>query len=157
MQVLPLDSMCGSVRKSVTEAFKQHLAVSGLADATLKQQDRWPMAVAESCSHLHGDLIIPSSPTMKLPRFQRSVSSGFASLSGDAFGGRDTFGGEESEDSDTSSEGMRMHRFGGKLGGLNKSHRLRSLPVENHMSTQDLLSAGQRKSSSSDIRLDIAP
>lgn len=148
--------MCGSVKKSVTEAFKQHLAVSDLADGRLKQQDRWPMAIAESYSHLNGDLIIPSSPTMKPPRFQRSVSSGFASLSCDMSGKKDTFGGEESCDSDSSSEGVKMHRFGGKLGGLNTSQRLHSLPVENHMSTQDLLSAGQRKSSSSDIRLDIA-
>ena len=149
--------MCGSVRKSVTEAFKQHLAVSDLADGTLKQQGRWPAAIAESCSHLHGDLIIPSSPTMQPPRVQRSVSSGFASLSGDMSGRKDTFGGEEPCDSDSSSEGRKMHRFGGKLGGLDMLQRLRSLPVENHMSTQDLLSAGQRRSNSSDIRLDIAP
>ena len=156
--------MCGSVKKGVTEAFKQHLTVIDLADETLKQQDRWPMAVAEACSHLHGDLTIPSSPAMKPTRFQQSFSSGVPPLSRDAFGrtdvfGRtDDFGGEDSgEDSSSSSECMKMRRFGGKPGGLKLSQRMRSLPVENHMSTQDLLSAGQRKSSSSDVRLDIAP
>ena len=157
MQVLPLDAMCGSVKKSVTEAFQQHLTVIELANETLKQQDRWPAAIAESCSHLHGDLVIPSSPAMKPPRFQRSVSSGFAPLPSETYGEKDTFGREEPGDSDSSSEGIKLHRFGRKLGGLNRSQRLRSLPVENHMSTQDLLSAGQRSSSSSDIRLDIAP
>ena len=72
------------------------------------------------------------------------------------FGGNAAFGGNESRDSDGSLHWQKMHRFGGKPGDRT-ARRLRSLPVENHMSTQDLLSVGQRKASSSDVRLDVAP
>ena len=147
--------MCQSVKKSVTEAYKQHMTVKGLADATLKQQNMWPAAIADSSSHLHEDLVIPSSPFMTPPAFEHSVSSGMGPLPADHSGGKAAVGMRELVDSDSSSEGMKMHRFGGKLHDRN-TRRLRSLPVENHMSTQDLLSAGQRKAGSSDVRLDVA-
>ena len=143
--------MCGSVRKGVIEAFKQHMTVSKMTDETMKQQGKWPVTVPEACSTLHGDLTIPRSPSMKPPKLP----------SDNGLGRKDTaYRGEESGDSDSSSEGIQMHSFGGRLGGslgLRGSQRLRSLPVENHMSTQDLLSAGERQRNSCDIRLDMSP
>lgn len=147
--------MCGSVKKSVTEAFKQHLTVKTLAEATLKQQNTWPAAVAESSSHLHKDLVVHNSPVMTPPTFKQSIASGLDTLPADHYGGKAVFGGIESGDSNSSFEGMKLQKFGGKLGDCN-TRRLRSLPVENHMSTQDFLSAGQREASSSNVRLDVA-
>lgn len=130
--------MCTGVKKSVTEAYRQHLTVQDLAvDAMLNQQHGWPDEIAESCLHLQKDLFIPSSPTIGPPNL-RTVSSGSESQSDDNY------------------ERMKVRRYSVKLGDC-QIRKLHSLPVGNHMSTQDVLPDGQRQASSNSIASEVVP
>ena len=141
VQVLPLDAMCGSVKSSMTQAMKQHLAVKDLSQAALKQFSSQPFGtIASSGSEVDLDLATPLAVKVK-----RSISHNPSASS---------FMAQESADSDNSIESTALHPFGRRLKGC-LAKRMYSLPVENHMSTRDLLSAEQHTANSSEVRLDV--
>ena len=146
IQVLPLDSMCGSVKKSVTDAYKQHLSVKHLAETAEKQVEEWP--TTDASVTLIGSVGITAGG--QAPQ-NRSMS-----LSSDRL---ESFA-RPLPDSDSSSEGPppvqtlapRWHTRRGR--GMRSS----SMPRHSHKSSQDLLSADLgRISSTAEIRLDVQP
>lgn len=143
MQVLPLDPMCKSVNTGVTQALTQHLASKELSDFAAMQFGGQSMRAAAS-AEADTDAFKPVQGNMKV---KRSVS--FDPSAPDLLA-------RGSAESDDDIEPSLTNRFGGSLKDRH-TRRVYSLPVENQMSTQDLLSAEQRRASSSEIRLTVRP
>lgn len=144
MQVLPLDPMCASVKNGMTQAWKQHVAAMELAQTATRQLDGRPLSSTET---LEIDNVTHNPLPSSLRKVNRSIS--FEPPAPELLL-------RESADSDDNIEATLTHKFAGNLNGQH-TRRMYSLPVENHMSTQDLLSAEQRRASSSEIRLNIRP
>ena len=139
--------MCTSVKNSVTEAFNQHENAQMLSQEASMQTNRWP-AVHEAPAHIDDELTKSTGQSLDL---KRPLPSDIQMAIPEAVQ-------KDSGDSDSSVDRLPTRRSGPML-SLGK--RVRSLPVDNHMSTRNLLSAEHHWESNAaelaELRLDIKP
>ena len=142
-QVLPLDAMCGSVKSSMSQAMRQHLAVKDLTQSAVNQFNGWALDPNDSYETI-GDVEIATPHAM---RVKRSTSDNPLTCKWVV---------RAPADSDSSTEASEMCTIGRRFKGCH-AKRMYSLPVENCMSTRDLLSTEEHTPSSSEVRLDVNP
>ena len=139
--------MCTSVKKSVTEAFSQHENAQKLSLEAWSQTNKWPV-VHEAPTRIDDELTKSTGHSLDLqcalPSDVRSAALDLQAKDGSG------------SDSDSSGDHHIVRKYGPKL---SFAKRGRSLPVNNHMSTMNLLNAGEPQGNNGgergEVRLDI--